>query len=489
MSSIRDLLKNGKVSACERVIYRVKQDSSKIREVIQALQDGDEDIRRCAAEILDEIRDERSVEPLIKALSDKSWKVRGPAAKALGTIGDSRALTPLIKVLKNDVKSSVRGNAAWALGHIRPVVVDVVPILMRALEDKDWYVRSSATIALGSIGPVTDEVVPSLMKALGDNEDLVRRSALSALGTIGPAAAEAVPALEKVLRNWRIDEYRRWLAARALGNIGYPEAAMAVPALERAQRDRDKDVRKGAAEALRKIKSSAPNVKELVEMKDVDRLIETALKHWDHSVRYEAARESGRIGGKHAVEQLCKALESENLGRRAMEALEEIGEPAVERLIKTLKEEDGRYRAAHALGVIGDKRAVPALIESLKDESRDVGGIAAAALGMIGDKRAIEPLARVLGASDDQWMREKVTIALGRLGDKRVLEPLLKEFETEVSRRWESEVSDRRKIAEALGNIGDKRAIELLTKALKDDDEGVRKAAKEALQKIQNKLQ
>ncbi len=43
----------------------------------------------------------------------------------------------------------------------------------------------------------------------------------------------------------------------------------------------------------------------------------------------------------------------------------------------------------------------------------------------------------------------------------------------------------RRNAAEALGYMGDERAVEPLNQALKDDDNEVRKAAKKALAKIE----
>ena len=55
-------------------------------------------------------------------------------------------------------------------------------------------------------------------------------------------------------------------------------------------------------------------------------------------------------------------------------------------------------KAAESLGKLGDLRAVPALIETLKDkhENSFVRTAAAKALGQLGDQSAIEPLIEAL---------------------------------------------------------------------------------------------
>ncbi|MFZ3169958.1 MAG: HEAT repeat domain-containing protein [Candidatus Methanoperedens sp.] len=56
-----------------------------------------------------------------------------------------------------------------------------------------------------------------------------------------------------------------------------------------------------------------------------------------------------------------------------------------------------RAHAAEALGKLGDARAVPALIDSLKDDYQLVRAYAARALGKLRDSTAIEPLVHTLG--------------------------------------------------------------------------------------------
>jgi len=70
-----------------------------------------------------------------------------------------------------------------------------------------------------------------------------------------------------------------------------------------------------------------------------------------------------------------------------------------------------RVQAALVLGKLLDKRAVPALIQALKDENESVRGVAATSLGRIGDKAAANAL---LEATNDasEFVRSQAKRAL-----------------------------------------------------------------------------
>lgn len=123
----------------------------------------------------------------------------------------------------------------------------------------------------------------------------------------------------------------------------------------------------------------------------------------------------------------------------------------VEGLIKALKDEnesmEARKEAALALGEIKDERAVEPLIEALSHKALDIRMSAAKALGEIGDKRAIEPLARAYH-DHNQYVRYYVVIALSRFkDDERALKAL------EEVLREDPEPDLRRIAAIALGKI------------------------------------
>jgi glyceraldehyde-3-phosphate dehydrogenase type I len=180
----------------------------------------------------------------------KSWLSanRAKAAKALGKIGPvtDQVIPALIKALE-DSDWEVRYYAAKALGKIGPVAKDAAPALIKVLEDSDSYVRRYAAEALGKIGPVTDQVIPALVRALKGSDRYVHRYAAEALGKIGPVAKDAAPALIKALED--SDSYVRRYAAEALGKIG-PVTDQVIPALVRALEDSDRYVHRYAAEAI-----------------------------------------------------------------------------------------------------------------------------------------------------------------------------------------------------------------------------------------------
>jgi hypothetical protein len=60
-----------------------------------------------------------------------------------------------------------------------------------------------------------------------------------------------------------------------------------------------------------------------------------------------------------------------------------------------------RVQAALVLGKLGDRRAVPALIQALKDDNESVRGIAATSLGRLGDKSAAGALLEATNDSSE----------------------------------------------------------------------------------------
>ena len=86
-----------------------------------------------------------------------------------------------------------------------------------------------------------------------------------------------------------------------------------------------------------------------------------------------AATLLGAIGDPKAIPALIETLKDNNklVRREASTSLSRMGEPAVDPLIETLNDEDWRVRgaAAWALGNLGDEKAIPELEKLLDDES------------------------------------------------------------------------------------------------------------------------
>ena len=131
-----------------------------------------------------------------------------------------------------------------------------------------------------------------------------------------------------------------------------------------------------------------------------------------------------------------------------------------------------RYYAAHMLREIGDQRAVPALIETLGDDS--INYQAAIVLGHLGDKRAI-PHLREMG-NDVPWQRLWAGYGLAGLGEPEGFD-MLEEVVNSDSQQW----THRRHAVRALGEFGNRKAVPTLVRALKDEHVNIRVSAARAL--------
>lgn len=218
--------------------------------LIEALKDGDKDVRSFAAEALGGIGKEAgpAAPALVEALKDKEPGVRGSAAGALFALGpEAKGAVPALIVAFKDKDPGLRASAAWVLGGIGKQARPAIPVLIEALKDKEASVRARAAEALYEMGPEAKAAVPALTEALKDKDPATRAGSAGSLGSIGPEAKGAVPALIEALKDEEVDVRR--IAARALGKIG-PGAQAALPALKEALKEKTRDVRQAAAWAL-----------------------------------------------------------------------------------------------------------------------------------------------------------------------------------------------------------------------------------------------
>ena len=119
---------------------------------------------------------------LVKALADTNAEVRRAAAFALKYFPQAdSAVNALVDAFK-DEDDIVRSNAIDAVVLMR--ARNSVPVLNKALQDKNGQSRRSAAIALGRINRYVDEAVPTLVTLLRDEDEDVRESAADALRRI-----------------------------------------------------------------------------------------------------------------------------------------------------------------------------------------------------------------------------------------------------------------------------------------------------------------
>jgi HEAT repeat protein len=445
------------------------------------------------------------VPELIERIKRGSGEDRLIGVSILGGRGDLRAVPYLISVLQGPEEGS-RLGAAWGLGELGdPRATEP---LIAAMEQNDDNFRAEATEALGKIGD--RRATKTLLGLLSDTNDRIRYAAIMALGGIGDP--QSIGALKKCLTAEKNASFR---AAAAMALESMPAAA--VPCLEGALEDKAPRVREAALWSLKAIVAQARG--EDLKERSVDHWA-SALKHKHPQVRRYAAIMLGKLGAPAGVKPLIAAMADSDpgVGHLSAFSLGHIGgEEAISALLDRLKDtEHPRLwtAAAVALAERKEKRAVKPLIEAL--DAHRLGGVplwepAMLALAEIGDPRAIEPIRKNMGIRD--YLPVMRAAVLARFGDaeswKHLREAAGSSDETIRLRvaTWlsctraqpamvplTSLLSDsssrvRRMAAAGLGALSGltEDSVRALTKALKDEDKGVRQAAKAALEKLSAK--
>jgi HEAT repeat protein len=112
--------------------------------------------------------------------------ILGCTSKEAGTVGGD--IRELVQALKEG-DDPTRARAAQALGDLGPDAREAVPALRAALRDEYEMVRENAAEALGDMGPAAKLAVPELISTMRDSVVPVREAAKEALRKIAPAAA------------------------------------------------------------------------------------------------------------------------------------------------------------------------------------------------------------------------------------------------------------------------------------------------------------
>jgi HEAT repeat protein len=205
----------------------------------------DKDRRAAAEKEITEIA-ESNLDPLISALKDSRSAICLVAAEMLGRTGGSRAVNALICALRHG-DPVVRAKAAEILGKIRDT--KAVDPLINMLKDVDrpvqalffkevsWY----AINALSEIGDKRAEhALFAVLKDQGRSSE-TRDAAFKALEKIG--ATE-----DPLVKAWGVVQKQDWTLATSMGVFALEPLILALSSA--------KDVRKGAAEVLRKLYQS-----------------------------------------------------------------------------------------------------------------------------------------------------------------------------------------------------------------------------------------
>lgn len=134
---------------------------------------------------------------LFRMLGDEDAKVAYQAYSVLSRLDlpPSEVLGAWSRALSHR-QSEVRQQALWQLRRLGPAAKAVKPRLIERFPmEADNYCKSGILEALTAIDPDDPALVPLLIKSVDDKEYWLRYRAIECLGTLGPKAKEALPRL------------------------------------------------------------------------------------------------------------------------------------------------------------------------------------------------------------------------------------------------------------------------------------------------------
>lgn len=390
---------------------------------------------------------------LREMMKDRSASVRDRAAFAVGEIGDdARIALPDVIALLRDPDAKVRESAARALGEFTVLDQTAVGPLVALFSDdiRESFAAAEASAAVAKVGKAA---VGPLTASLRDSSRDVRNRAAKALGLIGSDAKEAIPQLIRLLKTDRDTEVRRE-AAMALGRIGADTQEALEPLIELVK-SRNKDLLLSAIIAIGDTRADSVEAVECLVPFLSDPNLDARLFATDSLGKLKSHTKLSvdllKLSLRHRNEWIrySSAIALASRGNAAGSAADELSALLPEQNNKT------RVAFAYALGRIAPKRKAEAtklLLEAVSDSDFGV---------------RLDACERIIALNPDE-VPESVPLALAQVLKQR-------------SR-------DRQKRAAiALGLLGSKAAVAqpALLDATRDNEKEVRKAASDALSRIE----
>lgn len=387
------------------------------------------------------------------------------AALALSRIGEA-AVEPLCRLL-SDESSSLRSEAAMALGRMGPAASRAVPELIALFDDEKPQVRSDAVAAVRMIGP---EALARLLDATRSNGANVRASAIESLAIVGLNARQTHQVADVAIKvTSELDPDVRMAALKTISSLRLPDEIV-VPQLRKSMSDESDRVRVVVVNAL----TRRPELVSLM----IDQL-SRLVSHPDDGIAWHAAfllhkqgiealeiYENALVNGKARVETIARAC-----------AL--LGRSAVPRLTQLLNDEVPRLRrmAALALGDIRplSQETIVGLTEILVDKNQDVKLAALVAIRNLGARsQAAVPSVRALVGDESAEVKIMVAEILEQAAprDQQLIDDLVSMLNDRSSRV-------RRHAIDTLRTLGpeSRAAIPSVVALLKESVIDVRSAA------------
>ncbi len=453
-------------------LYRLGN-PDELNRVVGALQSPYADTRNQAFLTLLDFADSRSLKPLLayaKSPPDTANRngetplaLKFALAKALANFKGDETPGALSEFL-NDEASQIRlvaidSMTRWASANANEDrKFDLLNALINRLKkEKSAQILTAINQSLATFDKnKSEDLLLSATEANGKlSENIVK-----ALAAIGVTPETVASRLSTGDANTKI------VAAEQLIKFGDPKAL--EPLIAAITSTSDLSVRIKSAEVLGKAR----------DRRAVEPLIVISSAK-EPELRVAAIKALGLIGDPQATDALFAAANDSNepVHKASIEALALLG-ISVERLAADLANPNWQTRVAglSTMSKLGDAKAVPVVINVLKDSDARVRAEAAQVLGVLRDKRAVDPLMNLLNDPSVE-VRIQATTALGYLRDNRalaVLTALLNDKDSRVSLA----------AAESLARMQDPKATQVLLNSLTSQDWRTRSRAAQVLARV-----
>jgi HEAT repeat protein len=355
----------GRVEMIDSLYYRGNESGA--QGIVTYLKDRDLRVRSYAMKRLVDLGGV-AVDTLIESLADEEvrWLVSG----ALINIGDE-SIQKVVLALKHR-NASVRRNALFILRQLDARAA--APSIQKALSDPDSSVQVQAIHTVAHFGG--KGALRLIMKKVDSRNIAVRDAAIEVLPMFGE---EAIPALNTLL------------------SYGNPE------------------VRASAVQAF-----GAMGTKQSLLF------VKKTLSDPSPTVRYYACLTLGDTGDPSVLPDVALYFDDSdpNVREAASEVFARMPQAAKPHLIRFLREGNTlqKISAATAVRKARFRPCNSALLDAIRDSSREVRVASVAALMVIADPASVEGLVNGLGDPDIRWI---CIMALRQFGDKNI-RPLLR---------------------------------------------------------------
>ena len=496
--------------------------------LINLLKDKNENVVGSAAEAIGHVVSSDAVEPLIECI--KTHPDSSPQAiEALGKIGSTRALPVLFELLESE-NIVLEYAAVESIGKIRsPEAINKLLHLLQVGNPELRNAVLTTILKLAGTGK-RDRIIEAigskfadyLVEAAASDDMEVKKAALSEMAFW--TGDKVVAALIRVI-NYPDQEVVDLAqgALRVAGNSGLNEIIKALEdspdpikmqLIEIASFLKSPELLNGI---LTQANSSNPDIRitvaralaKFADRKAVDVLLKLAEDEVGH-VRAEAIRTLGLIAGESEIDQIGKHLNDEfgDVREASLGALILISGP---RTIELFKREiqhsdiNRKVMAVRGLGWIGEETTSEILLEALTNEEAEVRRHAIIGLSKMRCKRLDDNLAlmladespevlkavidaylnsagidsgekiKVLLDDQDMWVRFYAINALASINDRTCLDKLIETL-------YDQPPFVQMAIINLIAKYDDPRAEAELFKLVKNENEDISNAAREALE-------